>query len=90
MFGANIRSAIDQVVEDCQKASCNEMSSSQQRQCLKEAAENMANAKLQAKKYYDKKTIEMPTCVAEGQINLLRTYTKGWVIPDLYRTLHGV
>ena len=44
MFGASIRSAIDQVVGDCQKTGDKERRSREQAECVKEAAENIANA----------------------------------------------
>ena len=76
MFGASIRSANDQVVGDCHKTGDKERRSREQGECVNEAAENIANAKSQAKRHYDRNTVEKPTCVLVGQSILLRNFTR--------------
>ena len=70
MFGANIKSAIDQVVGDCGEI---EMDVMDQGERVKVAAENIARAK----RYYDRNTVGKPTGVSVGQIILLMNFTRG-------------
>ena len=84
MFGAKIRSALDQTI------GISKYPSTDKKEEWHEAAEHMTRSKAHSKEHYDRRTVGVPTTVCTGQTVMYRSFTRSGGLEKMYTGSYSV